>query len=105
MRWQSTWPQKDIFHEFALDFAKKVNEMTGGDLKIDVLPAGELTLCYRKARSFLDSSGSNEDILPFLSFKVEKVLLEKLEVKGGRDALMATFAAFVTDIKPLVPAA
>jgi len=32
MRWQSTWPQKDIFHEFALDFAKKVNEMSGGDL-------------------------------------------------------------------------
>ena len=22
MRWQSTWPQKDIFHEYALDFAK-----------------------------------------------------------------------------------
>jgi len=40
MRWQSTWPQKDIFHEFALDFAKKVNDMTGGELKIEVLPAG-----------------------------------------------------------------
>lgn len=39
MRWQSTWPSKDIFHEFALDFAKKVNDMTGGDLKIEVLPA------------------------------------------------------------------
>ena len=26
MRWQSTWPQKDIFHEYALDFAKKVND-------------------------------------------------------------------------------
>src|SRR5207249_11646348 len=31
MRWQSTWPSKDIFHEYALDFAKKVNDMTGGD--------------------------------------------------------------------------
>jgi TRAP-type mannitol/chloroaromatic compound transport system substrate-binding protein len=40
MRWQSTWPAKDIFHEYALDYAKKVNDMTGGDLKIDVLPAG-----------------------------------------------------------------
>ncbi|WP_436119559.1 twin-arginine translocation signal domain-containing protein, partial [Phyllobacterium sp. LjRoot231] len=28
MRWQSTWPSKDIFHEFALDFAKKINDMT-----------------------------------------------------------------------------
>ena len=40
MRWQSTWPSKDIFHEFAQDFAKKVNDMTGGDLKIEDLPAG-----------------------------------------------------------------
>src|SRR6266513_890824 len=39
MRWQSTWPAKDIFHEYANDFAKKVNDMTGGDLKIEVLPA------------------------------------------------------------------
>jgi TRAP-type mannitol/chloroaromatic compound transport system substrate-binding protein len=40
MRWQSTWPSKDIFHEFAQDYAKKVNDMSGGDLKIEVLPAG-----------------------------------------------------------------
>ncbi|MDQ2961541.1 MAG: C4-dicarboxylate ABC transporter [Pseudomonadota bacterium] len=40
MRWQSTWPTKDIFHEYALDFAKKINDMAGGDLRIDVLPAG-----------------------------------------------------------------
>src|SRR5260221_12942727 len=40
MRWQSTWPSKDIFHEYALDYAKKVNDMTGGDLRIEVLPAG-----------------------------------------------------------------
>src|SRR5215467_8381739 len=46
MRWQSTWPQKDIFHEYALDFAKKVNDMTGGDLKIDVLPAGAVVPAF-----------------------------------------------------------
>jgi TRAP-type mannitol/chloroaromatic compound transport system substrate-binding protein len=46
MRWQSTWPQKDIFHEFALDFAKKVVDMTGGDLKIDVLPAGAVVPAF-----------------------------------------------------------
>ena len=47
MRWQSTWPQKDIFHEYALDFAKKVNEMTGGDLKIEVLPAGAVVPAFQ----------------------------------------------------------
>src|SRR5256885_7846422 len=46
MRWQSTWPSKDIFHEYALDFAKKVNDMTGGDLKIDVLPAGAVVPAF-----------------------------------------------------------
>ncbi|WP_425257254.1 TRAP transporter substrate-binding protein [Rubrivivax sp. RP6-9] len=39
-RFQSTWPAKDIFHEYATDFAKKVNDMAGGRLKIEVLPAG-----------------------------------------------------------------
>jgi len=46
MRWQSTWPQKDIFHEFALDYAHKVNDMTGGDLKIEVLPAGAVVPAF-----------------------------------------------------------
>jgi len=47
MRWQSTWPSKDIFHEYALDYAKKVNDMTGGDLKIDVLPAGAVVPAFQ----------------------------------------------------------
>ncbi|HZV55149.1 MAG TPA: TRAP transporter substrate-binding protein [Rhodocyclaceae bacterium] len=46
MRWQSTWPTKDIFHEYALDFAKKVNDMTGGRLKIEVLPAGAVVKAF-----------------------------------------------------------
>ena len=46
MRWQSTWPSKDIFHEFAVDYAKKVNDMTGGDLKIEVLPAGAVVPAF-----------------------------------------------------------
>ena len=46
MRWQSTWPTKDIFHEYALDFAKLVNDMTGGDLKIEVLPAGAVVPAF-----------------------------------------------------------
>src|SRR6185369_9778721 len=46
MRWQSTWPTKDIFHEYALDYAKKVNDMSGGDLKIEVLPAGSVVKAF-----------------------------------------------------------
>jgi TRAP-type mannitol/chloroaromatic compound transport system substrate-binding protein len=40
MRWQSSWPTKEIFHEYAVDFASRINDMTGGDLRIEVLPAG-----------------------------------------------------------------
>ena len=46
MRFQSTWPAKDIFHEYALDYAKLVNDMSGGRLKIDVLPAGSVVKAF-----------------------------------------------------------
>jgi TRAP-type mannitol/chloroaromatic compound transport system substrate-binding protein len=42
LRFQSTWPAKDIFHEFANDFARKVNDMSSGRLRIDMLPAGAI---------------------------------------------------------------
>jgi len=47
LRFQSTWPAKDIFHEYALDFAKKVNDMTGGELRIEVLPSGAVVPAFQ----------------------------------------------------------
>jgi TRAP-type mannitol/chloroaromatic compound transport system substrate-binding protein len=46
LRWQSTWPAKDIFHEYAMDYAKKVNDMSAGRLKIEVLPAGAVVKAF-----------------------------------------------------------
>ncbi|MBE7369670.1 TRAP transporter substrate-binding protein [Ramlibacter pallidus] len=46
-RFQSTWPAKDIFHEYALDFAKKVNDMAGNRLKIEVLPSGAVVPAFQ----------------------------------------------------------
>ncbi len=40
MKFQSTWPVKFIYHEFAVDWTKKVAELSGGRLKIEMLPAG-----------------------------------------------------------------
>lgn len=40
LRFQSTWPSQDIFHEFAADYTRYVNEMTGGRLQVRLLPAG-----------------------------------------------------------------
>ncbi|HEY4371317.1 MAG TPA: TRAP transporter substrate-binding protein [Burkholderiales bacterium] len=45
-RFQSTWAAKDIFHEYATDFATKVNAMSGGRLKIDILPAGAVVKAF-----------------------------------------------------------
>lgn len=42
LRFQSTWPLKFIYHEFAVDWTKKVAELSGGRLKIDMLPAGSV---------------------------------------------------------------
>lgn len=46
-RFQSTWPAKDIFHEYANDFAKKVNDMAGGKMKIEVLPSGAVVPAFQ----------------------------------------------------------
>jgi len=46
LRMQSTWPSNDIFHEFAVDFAKKVNDMAEGQLRIEVLPAGAVVPAF-----------------------------------------------------------
>ena len=47
LRFQSTWPTKDMFHEYAQDFAKKVNDMAGGRLKIEVLPSGAVVPAFQ----------------------------------------------------------
>jgi TRAP-type mannitol/chloroaromatic compound transport system substrate-binding protein len=41
-KFQSTWPAKDIFHEFAADFVQRVNDMGGGRLKFELLAAGSV---------------------------------------------------------------
>ncbi len=40
LRFQSTWPNQDIFHEFAADYVRIANEMSGGRLRLNLLPAG-----------------------------------------------------------------
>ena len=39
-RFQGAWSAKNIFHEYALDYAKKVNDISGERMRIEVLPAG-----------------------------------------------------------------
>lgn len=46
-KFQSTWPQKDIFHEYAADFVKKVNDMAGGRLQIELLAAGAVVPAFQ----------------------------------------------------------
>jgi TRAP-type mannitol/chloroaromatic compound transport system substrate-binding protein len=48
-KYQSTWSTKDIFHEFAVDYARKVNEMSGGRLKLEVLAAGAVIPTFQIA--------------------------------------------------------
>src|SRR4029079_7986585 len=47
MRWQSTWPSKDIFHEYALDFGKRIHGMTGRECKIGVLTDGAVVPAFQ----------------------------------------------------------
>jgi TRAP-type mannitol/chloroaromatic compound transport system substrate-binding protein len=50
-KYQSTWPTKDIFHEDAVDYAKKVNDMSGGRLKLDVLAAGAVVPAFQMSEA------------------------------------------------------
>ncbi len=43
---QSTWPSRDIFHETVVSLAQRVNEMSGGRLRFDVLPAGAVVPAF-----------------------------------------------------------
>src|SRR5262245_25221258 len=45
-KFQSTWPAKDIFHEYAQDYVNRVNEMSAGKLKLDLLAAGSVAKAF-----------------------------------------------------------
>lgn len=47
LRFQSTWPQRDIFHEFCNDYAARVNAISGGRLKLEVLAAGAVVPAFQ----------------------------------------------------------
>jgi TRAP-type mannitol/chloroaromatic compound transport system substrate-binding protein len=44
---QTSWPAGDIWQEMAQDYANRVEEMSGGRLKIDVLPAGAVVAAFQ----------------------------------------------------------
>ena len=50
-KYQSSWSAKDIFHEFAIDYARKVNDMAGGRLKLEVLAAGATIPSFQIAQA------------------------------------------------------
>jgi TRAP-type mannitol/chloroaromatic compound transport system substrate-binding protein len=54
LKFQSTWPADDIFHEFAQDYGRTVNDMSGGRLRLNVLPNRAVS----GALGMLDAVGS-----------------------------------------------
>ena len=48
-RFQSTWPAKDIFHEYAQDYARRVNGMAGGSRRPGTFATGEAIAAIRCA--------------------------------------------------------
>ncbi|OYX85360.1 MAG: C4-dicarboxylate ABC transporter, partial [Azorhizobium sp. 32-67-21] len=47
LKFQSTWPNKDIFHEFAGDFVRYVNSMSGGRVELELLAAGAVVPAFQ----------------------------------------------------------
>ena len=46
LRLQSAWAEKSLFHEYAADFAAKVDDMTGGEVRIELLPGGTVAMAF-----------------------------------------------------------
>lgn len=47
MKMQTSWPASDIWQQMAQDYATRVEEMSGGRLKIDLLPAGAVVGAFQ----------------------------------------------------------
>ena len=47
MKMQTSWPASDIWQEFAQDYATRVEEMSAGRLKVDLLPAGAVVGAFQ----------------------------------------------------------
>ena len=47
LKMQTSWPESNIWQEFAKDYATRVEEMSGGRLKVDVLPAGAVVAAFQ----------------------------------------------------------
>ncbi|MFX0541529.1 TRAP transporter substrate-binding protein [Roseovarius sp. S4756] len=47
IKMQTSWNDANIWQEFARDYATRVEEMSGGRLKIDVLPAGAVVAAFQ----------------------------------------------------------
>ena len=46
-RIQSAWPARDVFHDFAADYAKTIAVMTGDRLKLDVVAVGSVVPAFQ----------------------------------------------------------
>ena len=50
-KFQSAWSTREIQHEFAVDYARKVADMTGGRLRLNVLAAGSVVQPFQLAEA------------------------------------------------------
>lgn len=47
IKMQSSWPAANVFQEFAQQYVDRVDAMSGGELKIDLLPAGAVVQAFQ----------------------------------------------------------
>lgn len=47
MKMQTSWPASDIWMDFARQYVERVEGMSGGRLKVDLLPAGAVVAAFQ----------------------------------------------------------
>ncbi len=97
---------KDIFHEYANDFAKKVNDMAGNRLKIEVLPGGEIVPALD--RGLIDgaefNNASSDRILGFPDV-VKNCMLQSFHQSGEQFEILfnrTKYDALPAELKSII---
>ena len=47
IKMQSSWPASDVFQEMAKQFVERIEAMSGGRIKIELMPAGALVAAFQ----------------------------------------------------------
>src|SRR3546814_12690267 len=73
IKMQTSWPSSDIWMDFAREYVDRVEQMSGGRLKIDLLPAGAVVGAFHVLDAVTDGVLDAAHTVPVSGYGKNKV--------------------------------